>query len=145
MATIVTSETLEDSKSKSSWSRKSTKQEGQKVNEPRLSTPKGIQEYSNQILEKERLAQVQHLVEQYQDCKELVPEPWTNRDTRFPNLVMYPNQRKSVTIPFVVLECSQENFSIKSPILMEHMFDKDLVMAKLREEGLNNLYDNLDI
>ena len=83
-------------------------------------------------------------MEQYQDFKELVLEPWTDWDTRFPNHVMYPPKKELVIVPSIVLEHSEENFSTDRPILMERIFNKDLVIARLREEGLNNLYENMD-
>ena len=35
-------------------------------------------------------------------------------------------------------------FSNESSLLMDHMFEEDSIMERLRHEGLNNLHDNMD-
>ena len=34
--------------------------------------------------------------------------------------------------------------SNESPLLMDHMFEEDPIVERLRYEGLNNIHDNMD-
>ena len=65
-------------------------------------------------------------------------------DIKFPQHQKYPTHKQRIKIPSIILERNEDMLSNDSPLLTDCMFEEDSIMERLRQEGLNNLHDNME-
>ena len=78
-----------------------------------------------------------------EECQATQVETKASVDIKFPQHKKYPTNRAPVKVPSIIVELNEDHMSVDEPLLMDRMFEEDPIMERLRNEGLNNLHDDI--
>ena len=78
------------------------------------------------------------------ECQATQVESKAPVDIEFPKHQNYPTHRAIVKVPSIIAEMNEDQMSNDGSLLMDRMFEEDPIMERLRDEGLNNLHDNIE-
>ena len=70
-----------------------------------------------------------------EECQATQVESRVPIDIKFPKHQNYPTPRAPVKIPSIIAELNEDRMSNDEPLLMDCMFEKDLMMDRLRHES----------
>ena len=79
-----------------------------------------------------------------EECQVTKGESRVPIDIEFPKHQTYPTHRAPVKVPSIIAELNEDQMTNDGSLLMDHMFEEDPIMERLRHEGLNNLHDNIE-
>ena len=65
------------------------------------------------------------------ECQDTQAKTRAQVDIKFPQHQKYPTHKQPIKVPSIIVERNEDILSNESPLLMDRMFEEDLIMERL--------------